>query len=153
MLRVEGLSRPGLGPVDLELASGRCLAVTGPSGSGKTLFLRALADLDPSQGRVSLNGKSREAMAATDWRRRVTYVATESGWWAETVGAHFKDWDGLGDITGALGLPDAAGWPVARLSTGERQRLALARALELAPQVLLLDEERWLEHSCASSLP
>ncbi len=75
MLEVRALSRPGLAPVDLDLAAGEALALLGPSGSGKTLLLRAIADLDPNQGRVSLNGRSRESQPAPAWRRRVTMSA------------------------------------------------------------------------------
>ena len=141
LLRTRGLRRPGLEPVSFDLAEGECVAVQGPSGSGKTLLLRALADLDPNEGEVQLGGEPREAMPAPLWRRRVTYLAAEAGWWAETVGAHFCNWAAVAPLIGRLGLPPACvDWPVMHLSTGERQRLALARTLELEPRVLLLDE-------------
>ena len=113
----------------------------GPSGAGKTLLLRALADLDPNQGEVLLEGTPRATIAAPQWRRQVTYVASEPGWWGETVGTHFADWPDAVATVESLGLPAVCyDWPVARLSTGERQRLGLARALLIAPRVLLLDE-------------
>ncbi len=130
-----------MGPVDLALADGECVALSGPSGSGKSLLLRAIADLDPNDGRVSLDGTQREAVDAPAWRRQVTYVAAVSAWWADRVAAHFGDDEASRPILEALGLPPAAlDWTVARLSTGERQRLALARALVLGSRVLLLDE-------------
>jgi phosphate-transporting ATPase len=138
---VRGLARPGLQPLAFDLAEGECLAVRGPSGAGKTLLLRALADLDPNEGAVNLDGCAREAMPAPRWRRLVTYLPAEPGWWAETVGAHFADWPAAEPMVQALGLPpDSRDWPVLRLSTGERQRLALVRALVQRPRVLLLDE-------------
>jgi len=141
MLKVEGLTRQGLEPVDLELEAGEIVAVLGPSGSGKTLLLRAIADLDPNQGAASLDGADRSATPAPEWRRRVGYLAAESGWWAERVGVHFADTQAAGALAERLGLPKAAmEWEVARLSTGERQRLALVRLLLNAPDVLLLDE-------------
>ncbi len=141
MLSVSALARPALGPVSFELADGECIAVGGASGSGKTLLLRAIADLDPNGGVVALDGAAREAMPAPEWRRQVVYVAAEPGWWRDTVGGHFDDWDKARDLVAATGLPDdCRTWPISRLSTGERQRLGLVRALVLEPRVLLLDE-------------
>ena len=73
LLVVEGLARPGMPRIDFRLAGGACLAVTGPSGSGKTLLLRALADLDPSDGEIVLDGERREDVPAPEWRRRETH--------------------------------------------------------------------------------
>lgn len=138
MLSVRGLHTKAGGPADLDLAAGEIVAIRGPSGSGKSLLLRALADLDPAEGSVTLDGTPREAIPAPDWRRRVAYVPAESGWWSDRVRAHFADG---ADLVAALGLdPAALEWEVRRLSTGERQRLAIARALALKPKVWLLDE-------------
>ncbi|SOE01034.1 ATP-binding cassette domain-containing protein [Caenispirillum bisanense] len=141
LLAVEGLRRPPLPVLSLAVAAGECVAVTGPSGAGKSLLLRAIADLDPNDGRVSLAGTDRAALPAPEWRQRVAYVAAESGWWAPTVADHMAGPpDRLATLLAAVGLPEAGGWPVARLSSGERQRLALVRALTRRPEVLLLDE-------------
>ena len=143
MLTVRGLTRPGLGPLGFELGPGEALAVLGPSGSGKTMLLRALADLDPSDGLVTLRERRREDMPAPEWRRRVTYMAAEPAWWAETVADHFADADRAAALLPPLGLAtETMAAAVSRLSTGERQRLALARVLALAPApaVMLLDE-------------
>ncbi len=141
MLKIRGLCRPGLEPTDLDVAAGECVAVSGPSGAGKTLFLRAVVDLDPNRGDVSLDGRDRDAMPAPDWRRRVVYVPAEAGWWADRVADHFPDPAIAAPLLTRLGLPAAAlEWQVSRLSTGERQRLALARALVTSPEALLLDE-------------
>jgi putative ABC transport system ATP-binding protein len=141
MLTVENLSRPGLEPTSFELATGECVALRGPSGAGKSLLLRALADLDPSEGEVLLDGVPREKIPAPTWRRRVGYVAAEPGWWSERLGDHFQDWDSQAGPARRLKIsPGVAGRRVSQLSTGERQRLALLRALEHRPEVLLLDE-------------
>ena len=50
------------------------------------------ADLDPNDGRVTLNGEDRALIPAPLWRRRVAYVPAEPGWWADTVGEHFDNW-------------------------------------------------------------
>jgi phosphate-transporting ATPase len=141
LLEVCDLRRAALAPATFSLAAGQCIAVRGPSGAGKTLLLRAIADLDPNEGQVSLDGQSRESMTAPQWRRLVGYLPAEPGWWADTIGEHFSDWAAALPILDALGLPDAArAWPVSRASTGERLRLALVRALVAGPRVLLLDE-------------
>ena len=141
MLSVRGLTRPGLGPVDFDIADGECVVLSGPSGAGKTLLLRALADLDPALGRVTLNGVARDDVPGPEWRRRLAYVAAEAAWWSDLAGDHFDDADAARPGLAGLGL-DAAMLenPVALLSTGERQRLALLRALVLEPSAMLLDE-------------
>ena len=141
MFVVEQLSRAGLQPVSLHVKARGCVSLQGPSGAGKTLLLRALADLDPSAGRITLDGVERNDISGPAWRRRVAYVPAEAGWWANTVGSHFDDWSAALPLMTRLGIPDAArDWPVAQASTGERQRLALVRALVKAPKMLLLDE-------------
>src|SRR5215207_8181434 len=127
MLSVHSLSRLHIA-VSFELHRGECIALQGPSGAGKSLLLRAIADLDLSDGMVALDGVLRENMPAPLWRKRVTYVAAEPGWWADTVQEHFAHWRDAVPLVEELGLPSACGaWDVRRLSTGEEQRLALAR--------------------------
>lgn len=151
MLSIRGLTRTigegmALGPLDLEVAAGRVVAVMGASGSGKSLLLRAVADLDPADGAVSLDGVPRQAMDGPSWRRRVIYVAAQAGWWDDRVGRHFAAPQAAAALLPRLGLPAAAlDWPVERLSSGERQRLALVRAVTLprhagAARAYLLDE-------------
>jgi ABC-type iron transport system FetAB ATPase subunit len=138
-----GLKSALAGPFDLDVPPGAAVAITGPSGAGKSLFLRILADLDPSEGVVTLDGADRAGMRGPDWRRRVVYAAAEPGWWAATVSAHLPRarLDAARDLAVRLGMPAAhIDAEVARLSTGERQRLALIRALLAEPRVLLLDE-------------
>src|SRR6202165_3567941 len=88
-LLVKELRSEFAGPFDLNLGAGACAAITGPSGSGKSLFLRMIADLDPNEGKVWLNGEERASMPAPEWRKRATYVSAESGWWADLVTEHF----------------------------------------------------------------
>ncbi len=142
-LRIVNLRSPLAGPFDLALAAGECVAITGPSGSGKSLFLRMIADLDPSQGEVFLDGRERRSLAPSAWRRRAVYNAAEPGWWSEIVADHFRGsaMEFARAMAPRLGIaPGLLDGPVVRLSTGERQRLALIRALALASPVLLLDE-------------
>ncbi len=141
MLSVRGLAVGGLEAFDLHIDAGECVALSGPSGSGKTLVLRALADLDPAAGAVALDGHDRDAMAAPDWRRQVCYLAAEPAWWADRIADHFSDRAAAAALMPALDLAEGLmNQEVATVSTGERQRLALIRALLLSPRVMLLDE-------------
>jgi len=140
VLEISDLSTDLVGPVSLRVGSGECVAILGPSGSGKSLLLRAIADLDPNDGAVSIEGRDRARMPAPEWRRLVGLVPAESGWWADRVGAHFDPGFDYSALLELVGLPGALDWDVARLSTGERHRLAMVRALGAAPKALLLDE-------------
>lgn len=138
---IQALKTSIFGPLSLILAKGECVSIRGKSGAGKSVFLRAIVDLDPNEGRVSLGGVERASIPAYEWRRKVSFVPAESGWWADSVGEHFKYPEKAAEIFKALGLPkDVLSWQVNRLSTGERQRLSIARALSLTPEILLLDE-------------
>jgi putative ABC transport system ATP-binding protein len=141
MLQVCDLRTDILKASSLSLSAGECVAVQGPSGAGKTLLLRAIADLDPNQGAVTFDDRDRSTIAAPLWRRLVGYVPAEPGWWAETVGEHFLDWQAASPCLQKLGFSEETRtWPIMRMSTGERLRLALVRALMMGPKVLLLDE-------------
>ncbi len=138
-LRVDNLFIHDVGPVNLDIANGECVGLCGPSGSGKTLLLRAIADMEPHGGRIHLDGTEQALVPAHVWRRQVALLPTESAWWADTVSEHFVRSDANGFDRLGFGA-DILTWPVSRLSSGERQRLALLRLLENQPRLLLLDE-------------
>lgn len=141
MLRVDYLAVPGLPKLSFEVVEGECLAIEGPSGSGKTRLLRAIADLDPVPGYVHLDGVERGEMTGPAWRRQVRFASAEPAWWATTGREHFPPNAKIERLLLALGLDIAhLDRPLADLSTGERQRLGLVRALADEPRVLLLDE-------------
>jgi putative ABC transport system ATP-binding protein len=139
-LDVRAVTTLHVGPATFSVKPGTCVALWGPSGSGKSLLLRALADLDPHGGDALVDGEAQSAMSAPEWRQRVGYLSTESAWWAPLVGDHFPE-----DVSNtefvALGFDeDVVTWEVDRMSSGERQRLALLRLLAHKPEALLLDE-------------
>ncbi len=140
LLEVRELKRLHVGPISLRLFPGQCLCITGPSGSGKTLFLRAIADLDPSEGEVLLEGVPRERFRPSEWRTLVGMLPSEVLWWRPKVREHFRRKPERWWFE-ALALPFVSlDWEVERLSSGEKQRLGLLRLLANRPRVLLLDE-------------
>jgi ABC-type multidrug transport system ATPase subunit len=138
-LSLESVAIGALDDVSLRLAPGEITCLSGPSGSGKSRLLRAIADLEPHDGAIRLGDQPQAALPGHAWRRAVMLVPAESQWWAEDVGAHFER-DCQAGLE-ALGLaPQTFDWQVERLSSGEKQRLALLRALSRRPRALLLDE-------------
>ncbi len=137
LLRLKHFSPLILEPLDLVIDEGETVTLSGPSGSGKSQLLRAIADLDPHNGTAWLGDMAADEMPAPQWRRKVGYLPAESSWWEELVGQHFAEAPQLE----ALGLTETIlHSPVAHISSGERQRLAVFRMLQQQPQILLLDE-------------
>jgi ABC-type iron transport system FetAB ATPase subunit len=139
LLQIKDLHRLMIGPLSLDVDSGDCLCISGPSGSGKSQLLRAIADLDPHEGESFLEGIASHELAADEWRTRVGLLPPESSWWLPRAIDHFHE--GVPVPLDHIGLSSAIlEQPVSRLSSGEKQRLALMRLLSNRPRVLLLDE-------------
>ncbi len=139
MLKIQGLHYHDIGPIDLTVEKGECVGLTGPSGIGKSLFLRAVADLDDHGGKVFFDHTLATEVSGPQWRSIAGLLPAESSWWHDTVGAHFggASEELLRDVGFGKEVMD---WEISRLSTGERQRLALVRLVSMKPKVLLLDE-------------
>ncbi len=163
-LRFEGLRfgyRPGL-PVlrgiDLDVPAGEQLALVGPSGAGKSTLMQLVARFrDPDDGRIRLDGIDLRELDLGDLRRQIGWVPQEAQLFHASVeenlrfgrpdasmdrieaaarAANAEDFiralpEGYATLVGERGL---------RLSTGQRQRIAIARALLADPRLLLLDE-------------
>lgn len=140
---------------DFRIAPGDRLTVTGASGSGKSVFLRALARLDPVQsGDLLWNGSAVAASRVPDFRSRVIYLHQRPSLFEGTVESNLKrpfdlrvhagksfDRDQVLRWLNALNRDaDFLNRRQQDLSGGEQQIVALLRAIQLRPQVLLLDE-------------
>jgi ABC-type lipoprotein export system ATPase subunit len=155
----QGLTRRDvLGGLTHDFVPGHMTAITGRSGAGKTTLLRLVAGLDrPSSGQVMLDGhplgdRNSEQLASLR-RERIGYLSQEPapiGFLSAEENAvlvlRIRGWDvgaaaerAASALTRA-GLADRARQRVHRLSAGEAQRLALARALASARGLLIVDE-------------
>ncbi|MGW4767194.1 ABC transporter ATP-binding protein [Nocardia sp. NPDC004278] len=138
---------PILSDITATFPAGRCAAVVGPSGTGKTTLLRLLNRLDePSGGRILLDDVPITQFHAPDLRRRVGLVPQHPTLLTDTVAEEIRVGradlasDRLDMLLARVGLPDFHGRRCLELSGGQAQRVCLARALAVEPEVLLLDE-------------
>ena len=126
--------------VDLELRRGDVLAVLGPNGSGKSTLLAALAGLiPPNGGSLALHGRVAAALQAPALADRSARANVEAAlaWWGVPRGERRER---ALTALAAMGAARLAERPARGLSGGEARRVHLARAIALAPDVLLLDE-------------
>ena len=135
--------------VDAEVPDGRITAVVGPSGAGKSTFLRAVNRLiEPTAGEVYLDGQPTAGMDLLELRRRVGMVFQLPALFGQSVedailyGARLAGRNA--DATRLLEMVGLDRSLAARepenLSVGQQQRVSIARALALEPEVLLMDE-------------
>lgn len=134
--------RPPLGPVSLTVAPGEIVAVVGASGAGKSTLLRLLAGLEqPSEGgvdrAVGLTGFVFQSATLMPWADALANVALP----LELAGMVRPDARArAAEALTAVGLGDRLDSRPRQLSGGMAMRVALARALVTAPDLLLLDE-------------
>jgi tungstate transport system ATP-binding protein len=149
-LRDVSYAAPGvaiLNRISLDIAPGAPTVLIGPNGSGKTTLIRmAMGLIEPTSGRVTWGGMERVSpeRRAIVFQRPVMLrrsVAANVEYALSSAGVARADRSARTDeLLGLVGFAGFGSRPARRLSGGEQQRLALARALARDPQVLFLDE-------------
>jgi len=137
----------------LEIKRGETLAVVGPNGAGKSTLLLALARLiKPTRGEIIFNGNSISHVNDLEYRRKISYVFQDPLLMDMTVennialGLKFRGTDKeekrarVDRWSKAMGVESLLGRQAVQLSGGEAQRVSLARAFVLDPELLLMDE-------------
>ena len=133
--------------VSLRITPGAPTALIGPNGAGKTTVLRvAMGLIQPTGGQVSWGGRN----GVPPTRRAIVFqrpvmlrrsTAANVEYALASAGVARNEWPSrIEELFGIVGLAGLGARPARRLSGGEQQRLALARALARDPEVLFLDE-------------
>lgn len=136
-----------LEPSDLTVARGEAVAVIGPNGGGKTSLLRALARTEDALGTVRIDGHDVDGLGEAHRRRLLAFLpaSRDSAWPIAAAdfiafGLAAPDPDRIEALLARFELEPLTARPLDRLSTGERARAMLARAIAGRARLLLLDE-------------
>ena len=146
-------ARPVLAIDELAVGNGETLSVVGPNGAGKSTLILALARLvRPARGQLLFRGVPVEPRDELGYRRRIGLVLPDPLLLDTSVSANVAAGLRFRGISSAQARPRVAEWlgrlgveylarrPARQISSGEAQRVSLARALVLEPDLLLLDE-------------
>lgn len=132
-----------LQPTSIQFEAGTLTCLIGPNGSGKTSLLHAIAGIGDHEGEVFVDGVSLRAVTRRDRPRAITYLpASRDVKWPLTAADLIRlgGEDEIDAIVAELELEDFADRRIDQLSTGERTRVLIARALAPRPKTVLLDE-------------
>jgi ATP-binding cassette subfamily C protein len=148
----------GVSGVNLVIEPGEIVGIAGPSGAGKTTLADLLVGLfPPQQGRITVGGRPLEGAVLAAWRAQLSYISQDAFLfhdavrrnldWATPSATESDMWWAL-ELAGAdalvrrmpAGLNTVLGERGTLISGGERQRLALARAVLRKPRLVILDE-------------
>jgi iron complex transport system ATP-binding protein len=146
VIRAQGIAIAGrLAPLSLEVPEGALVCLVGPNGSGKTSLLHALAGIGPAKGIVEIDGTRLRPAVPAQRARLLSYLpATRDIHWPlsarDVVALSGASPEQVERAIALLALAPLADRRIDRLSTGERSRALIARALAAEPKVLLLDE-------------
>ncbi|MCJ2074330.1 type I secretion system permease/ATPase [Methylobacterium sp. E-016] len=153
-----GSQRPVVGEVSFALKAGQGLGVIGPSASGKSSLIRALIGVwPPLRGKVRLDGAALDQWEPADLGPHLGYLPQEAELFAGTIGENIARFDPAASAEAVIAAAQAAGIHEmvlrltdgydtrigeggAGLSSGQRQRIGLARALYGDPFLVILDE-------------
>ena len=153
--RFPGTDSDAVSGLNLEIPSGSIVTLIGPSGCGKTTTLRMINRLiEPTSGRLEINGADVTSVPVTELRRGIGYVIQQVGLFPHRTVAQniamlpkLLGWeqariaDRVAELTELVGLDASLAdrYPD-ELSGGQQQRVGVARALAADPPVLLMDE-------------
>jgi ATP-binding cassette subfamily B protein len=143
--------------ISLTLRKGERAAVVGAVGSGKSTLVKLVAgQLPPSRGRITINGNTLQSFDIEDYRKRVGYIPQEATLFSESVKENVRFGRDVPDeaveeslefaqVRGEMealpdGLNQVLGQKGLTVSGGQKQRLAIARALAGQPDLLLMDD-------------
>lgn len=146
LLEASGLTLPGrLESTDLKLRAGELVCLVGPNGSGKTSLLHALAGIGNPAGQVRIDGLDPRTAPPGPRARLLAYLpASREVKWPlsanDLIALGGADSTETAEAAAALDIAPLANRRVDRLSTGERSRVLIARAIAPRPKLLLLDE-------------
>ena len=151
-----GSDRPVVNDLTFNIEDGEICVLVGPSGCGKTTSMRMVNRLiEPSEGRILIDGEPNTSMSGTQLRRKIGYAIQQIGLFphrsiADNIATvpNLLGWDKdrtngrVDELMDLVGLPpdQYRGRYPAELSGGQQQRIGVARALAADPPIMLMDE-------------